>query len=313
MDQENYEKTWRGHARTAALKLNAGWWLESFTPVLVVISLIAACTIFFLRSKGVELIPLQIAAWLGGAIALGALASLLIARRKFSNQQETLVRLEDRMHLNNALTAANNGVSKWPEPPTEARDGIAWNWRWVYVPFLTALVLISKSLLIPVSADDGFDAAKVTPPPAWEQMEDMLKTLEEEEIPDPDALEEFKERIEELKAQPVEEWYSHSSMEASDHERAKLQNAIQNLGANLDKSARTLSALEKYSDRISESARERLLADFGEGVKGLEAGDLPLNPELMNQLKNLDPSQLQSISQEQLQELLKKMESAAGT
>ena len=313
MEQENYEKTWRGHARTAALKLNAGWWLEAFTPVLIIASLIAACTIFFLRSKNVELPSAQVSAWLGGAIALAAITALLVARKKFSNQSQTLVRLEEKMRLNNALTAADNGVSPWPEQPAEPRDGIAWRWHWVYGPFSTAAVLVAAALLIPFSPADGFDAAKITAPPAWEQMEDMLKTLEEEEIPNPDALEEFKERIEELKAQPVEEWYSHSSMEASDHERAKLQNAIQNLGANLDKSARTLSALEKYSDRMSESARERLLADFGEGVKGLETGDLPLNPELMEQLKNLDPSQLKSISKKQLEELVKKMESAAGT
>ncbi|MEZ5433060.1 MAG: hypothetical protein R3F31_18260 [Verrucomicrobiales bacterium] len=46
--------------------------------------------------------------------------------------------------------------------------------------------------------------------------EDYVETLKDQNIIEEKALEEVQEKIEELKSQPESEWFSHSSLEATD-------------------------------------------------------------------------------------------------
>jgi len=307
------ETVWRLQAKRTARKVNLGWWLETFSPALIATALVGCCCILALRSHDV-LIPWPMAgASAGAALLLVALTTAIAGRKRFCSESDALVRLEGKMQLNNALSAAAAGVAPWPMPPDSFRDGMRWNHQWLWVPPLAALALLAAAFLIPFNNEANADTRGISEPPAWTQMEAMLQQLEEEEVVEQSSLEKLQERIDELRTQPVDEWYSHSSMEASDHARADLENAIQNIATNLDKSGRTLEALENHSDKIGDRAMERLLDDFAKGLQGLQAEDLKLNKELMKSLKEIDPSKLKTLSKAQLSKLREQMEKKSGS
>jgi hypothetical protein len=291
---------WRRHARATARRLNLGWWFERMIPLVIGLSLAGAVAVLLLRSSGAVVPAAAFAGWAAGlTLAAGALAFAL-ARGRFWTEDDALVRLEDRLGLHNALTAARCGAAPWPAAPVRAAHGFVWRWPSLVLPLLAGAVLVAGAGLSRVAPGARGGASAISPPPAWEQIESDLAVLEEEEFVEPEALERFQERLAELQQQPEEEWYSHASLEASDHERARLQSAVNDLATNLEKSERALALLQDYSDQLGKAATERLLAEFADGVKGLELGELPPDSELAKALKSIDPSQLKSLSSEQL-------------
>lgn len=316
MKADERESYWRRRARALRLKINVGWWLESFAPLLVAAGTIAAGAVLLLRSKGAQVPLVPALAWIAGGMAVCGVAAFALSRRRFARPGDAFVRLESRHRLHNALTAAEAGVSPWPEPPaTTVRldDGVRWRWSWLSMPLALVTAVLVAAFRLPVSASGDDLAATFSEPLAWQQIEEMLEVLEEEEIVEPEALDEVRERIDELRDQPADEWFSHSSMEAADHERTRLEDSLEAMAADFDRAARTLEVLEKYSERVSPTAMERLAAEFGEGVAGLDASELPVNSELMEALKGIDPSQLRSIPKDQMAELRERLRKASGT
>ncbi len=311
METPNNEVYWRKRAGAVARKVNAAWWWQSFAPIIVGASLLAACAILVSRSYGVEPTAIGQAATVIGIVAGSAIAAFVLAKRRFIGEPGALVRIEEHRGLHNALTAASRGIAPWPPPRDGMRtlDGTAWSARWVWLPPVAATALVVAALLLPVSGMANKDAAPVSPPLAWAQVEDMLAKLEEESLVEPDALKKLQENIEELRAQPTEEWYSHSSLEASDHQRTKLENAISAMANELDTAEKALTMLEHFDAQLSAAAKEKLLADFGEAVEGLKLGDLPLDQNLMDALEGLDPSKLKSLTPEQLAKLKEQLKS----
>ena len=320
MSESEKAKVWHALARRAVQKVNFGWWLDRLTPLLIVLSLVAASTILVLRSLGR---PVAENLWFytGAGLALGGvvLTAWLMARRHFISQKEGLVRLEDRMHLRNALTTAERGVGPWPEVPREedrVDAGLDWNWLRVAMPFAIAAVVIAASVLIPITT---VTAAKAPPsePLAWAQMEEWMETLEEEELIEESAIEEYREKIEKLRGQPDQEWFSHSSLEATDTLRDQLSQNIQSLGAQLETAERDLNALQNYSAQLSEEAKEQLMAEYDQALKNMAMNNLALDSDLMKALEGIDPQQLaqgqmSQMSQEQLDQLREALKKGAG-
>jgi hypothetical protein len=60
-------------------------------------------------------------------------------------------------------------------------------------------------------------------------------------------------------------------------------------------------------DKLPASELEKLDAQFKEGLQGLEMGALPLNKEMMTQLKNVDLKNMKQMSAAQMAELQKKL------
>ena len=96
-------------------------------------------------------------------------------------------------------------------------------------------------------------AAKLPPsePSAWAQMEDWVETLDEEDLIEESNIEGVREKIEELRSQPEDEWFSHSSMEATDTLRDSLGRDIKNLSAELGSLERDLNALQNHASQLS--------------------------------------------------------------
>lgn len=334
MNEQEKAKRWHALARRMVRKVNGAWCLEKLTPLVFLVGLAGGVFLVYLRSRvpalptvqgwdtAVSLVALQNPAlWISVAIALAVatVAAWLMARRHFIRPEAALVRLEDRLRLRNALTTAERGVGAWPEPPdgpAPGRDGWTWNWPRVLTPFLGFLGMILSAALVPIG---GVLAEKspASEPLAWGQMEEWLETLEEENLIDETKLEEVLEKIEELRARPEDEWFSHSSLEAGDTLRQNLQRQIQDLGAELANAERDLNALENYGDQLSAEAREKLLAEYEKALQNLAIAGLPLNPELMKSLKGLDPKQLaqgqmSQLTKEQMEQLRQALQKGAG-
>ena len=162
-------------------------------------------------------------------------------------------------------------------------------------------------------------AAKAPPsePLAWAQIEEWMETLEEEELIEEEAIEEVREKIEELRGQPDNEWFSHSSLEATDTLRQTLNQQIQSLGADLATAERNLNALQNYASQLSEEAKEQLLAEYDQALQNMALNGLPLNSELMKALQGIDPKllaqgQMSQLSQEQLDQLREALKKGSG-
>ncbi|NNE91956.1 MAG: hypothetical protein HKN23_09945 [Verrucomicrobiales bacterium] len=322
MSNTDRERIWRNLAKQLVLKVNTGWWLQMFTPMLVIASLLVGTTILILRTLHQ---PISNAWFIGGA-ALVIFAAFggawLLASRRFIKSQEGLVRLEEGLSLRNALTAADHGVGKWPEVPKDdgvvsKSAGFEWRWPVVTAPFFVAVVAIAASVLIPIPEVEAVADLPPAEPSAWEQMEDILATLEEEEVIEEEAIEEVKEKIEELRKQPEDEWFGHSSMEATDTLRETLRQQINNLGKELETAERDLNALQNFAAEMSEEGKDMIMAEYDKALKNMELSSLPLNKELMEQLKGIDPKQLaqmqlNQLTKEQMDQLREQLKKAAG-
>lgn len=123
-----------------------------------------------------------------------------------------------------------------------------------------------------------------------------------------------REKIEQLREQPKDEWFSHSSMEASDSLRDALSKQIEQLGANLANSERDLNAFQNFSSQMTDATKDQLLKEYNEAMKNLGLGQLPLDSKMLEALRGLDLSQLKGLSQlskEQMDQLRRQLKKGA--
>ncbi|MGK0189235.1 MAG: hypothetical protein ACI9R3_005052 [Verrucomicrobiales bacterium] len=323
MSQSNHDsdeaRYWMQRATGVRRKLNVGWWLDQSAPTFVFGGLLLFAVLFYARSAGATVAP-----WQGGLLTIAGLlvsgaAAYPFARRRFCSTQQALVRLEAKLRIHNALSTALAGIGKWPKATeygdTLGKSETAAGMRWQVVraagPVCAYMALCAVGLFVPVSANQ--DDLPVNEPMGWEKMEETLQTLEQEEIVDPEDLEKLRDQIRELRNQPQDEWYSHSSMEATDHLRRNLDASVQNMADDLANAENSLNAASNQFDQLSDSARDKVLSDFESAVQGLDRNGLELNKELMEKLKDLDPSKLNQLDKEQIAELRERLRSAAKT
>lgn len=316
MSQTEISTTWRTIARRTQAKINVAWWLDRFTPLLVGISVIMAGIVLYLRSN--ENSPSTAILFSSFSIALIILAIIawLTTRQHYVRQQDAFVRLEDQLHLHNALTTADHGIGAWPPAPSAQtiNSGLDWHWPRILTPFAVSFAVVVAAFLIPVTIIQGSSSAPPSQPLAWEQMEDWLQTLEETELIEEQALNEVEEKIEELRGQPKNDWFSHSSMEASDSLRDSLSKQIEQLGSDLTHAERDLNAFQNFSQQMSDGTKKQLLQEYSQAIKNLQTGSLPLNSKMMQALQNIDPSQLKDLNQlskEQMDKLRKQLKKGA--
>lgn len=299
---------WLTRARGVARRVNLAWWLETFSAPLIIAALAGAATLLYLRNRFPELPPAQLAIWIGGALLLLALGSWFIAARRFEKPGRSLVRLEAAMHLNNALSAASAGVAPWPEPAPTVDAGVRWHWPRLVVPPLAAAALLAAGIFIPISSANE-PAVPKEQPQAWKQLESSLEHLTDEKLADEKYLEETRKKLDELKAQNEEQWFSHSSLEATDSLKKEHRSEMDRVGDNLDRAKNALESLEKNAGNQAE--KERQLNEFQQALDGLQNGAMKPNSELLEQLKQLDPENLGQISPEKLQQLRENLQKNA--
>jgi len=314
------EEIWLKRASQVALKVNLGWFYQKITPILIGGGLLFAAVILCLRSLSPQLPVWHFIAIAGGvALLTGGLVAWWLARKHFINQQDGLVRIDDHLSLNNSLTAAGQGVGHWPDhdiapsTPHSITGGISWHAPNLIWPLVTTSLLITASILVPIpNLQARIQNLPPNEPGPWKQMEGWLTELEEENLIDDESIELAREKIEELRNQPEDEWFSHSSMEATDSLRDALGKDLQDAHRDLQTLERDLAALQNFSGQMSDEAREMLMKEYDEALKNLGLNNMNLNESLMKQLKDMDISQLtreqmKQLSPEQIQKLREKL------
>jgi hypothetical protein len=307
---EKLRAAWTRHAAAVARKVNLAWWIETFSVPLVVVGLIGACVILLVRRELPASQPWMLWLSAGGAVAILAGITWLVARRRFENPEQSMVRIEASMRLRNALSAARAGVAPWPELPPQVDAGVDWHWQRVLVPPVAALSFLLAGLLIPVSARNTGAGDGIDEPLAWENLEADLKRLDQEEVIDETYMEEMKKKLEDLRAQEEHEWFSHSSMEATDNLKKEHAGQVERMDRELTRAEKAIDSLLKNSGSMTPAEKQQLLNQFDQAMQGLQNGALKPNSKLLEQLKGLDPNNLGKLNPQQLQQLRDNMKKA---
>lgn len=301
-DQTALSKRWRSHARWMAAKVNAAGVLEELGPWLAALGAVAFAVILMLRIRGGGP-PLEVVLpWLLVPVFLMTAHAVLRVRRRRVGVTSSLVRLEARHRLHNALTMAALGLAPWPEIPPLVQDGLTWRWGRAAGPLAMCLLCLGAAFLLPVR-QEPVAALPEMQPQSWTQIQEWLKKLKEESIASPQALAEQFSKIEELRRQPEDRWFSHESLHAGDTLKEQLRREIGALGGRMADAERSLGALQEHGDAMYEEGREQLLKELSESMEAMKSGALPLHPDLLQELRQIDPKNLKGMSQEQLKQL----------
>lgn len=299
--QDTNRKWWLSQAKLTSRRINLAWWLESLAAPLIFSGLIGAVALLVIRNRAIELPSSLLAMIIGGSVIVVAAICWFIASRRFEKPESSLVRLEATMELKNALSAASAGVAPWPTPSPQVDPGVRWHWPRLVVPPLAALALLAAGLLIPVSSAKA-PATPPEQPQAWKQLDSSLEHLSKEELVDEKYLEEARRKLDELKAQKEEQWFSHSSLEATDSLKKEHRSEMDRVEQELERAQKALESLEKNAG-TNQAEKERQLNEFQQALQGLQNGAMKPNPQLLEQLKQLDPQKLGQLSKEQMQQL----------
>jgi len=304
---ENDRKIWIRAAKRLALRRNVAFWSDTFFPVALGVTVLAAFILLFQRVMGWPTRVLW--SWWGAALlAAAAIAAGRVGRRHFT-VFEALVRLDEVGQLRNRLTSAFHGVGPWPPWRSGMRDSVRWSWPRVGIPVLAGGLLLTAVSWVEIPKLRT-SARPNEEPIAWTQVESWLKTLEQAKLLEQPALDKLQQQLDDLQHQPEQDWYSQSSLEAGDALQEQTAQALREMRENLDKSA-DLLALAQHADEMPGSQLQNLSAALKDLGAAMMSGALPLNSELAGKLRSFDPSSLKAMSQEQLQALRDKL--ADGT
>ena len=294
---------WLSKARQVARKVNFAWWLEALSAPLLIISVIGAVALLVVRREMGTLAPWVLPASIGGTVFLLLLVCWARAAGKFERPEQSLVRMEAAMRMRNALSAARAGVAPWPAPIDKIDAGLAWQWPRLLVPPLGALVLLAAGLLIPVTAKSPGAANAPEQPQAWKQIASELDRLTKEEVVDEKYLEETRKKLDELKSQEEDQWFSHSSLEATDSLKREHRSETERVERELGRADKALGDLQKNAGAASQAEKNRMMEEFDQALQGLQNGAMKPNPELLEQMKQLDLKDMAKLTPEQVEQL----------
>jgi hypothetical protein len=309
-EAEKARRFWRRRALTVVLRRNLAGWLEVFLPALLGCTVAFAGALLILRKSETN----TRVAWIiyGTGLIFLALGSLWRAWPRFFSLCDALVRLEVSLHLHNRLTAAACGVGAWPEPTEDSRDGFRWRMTKILVPIFASVLLVWAAISVPLVLAITDQRPPNEQPLAWSQVESWRETLEKENLVEQPALEKLKNQLDELRQQAPEKWYSHSSLEAGDNLRQETEQSLRELQRDLQIASEALAALQKFGEQVSVGDLKNIDEALKKALAGLQLGNLPLNKELLERLKNFDPNKLKQLSPEQLAELIKRLKEGTG-
>lgn len=319
MTQAALERSWRRSAIRLARRFNVAWWLERFNALLIGALPLFAVLLLVVRTwRPGWLAPASALALLLGTVGVVALAAWRLTARRFVGVEEGLASLDDRLGLHNRLASASAGVGPWPEPMLDPLAVAAprWNVARAGLPGPVALLSVAAAWWMPLPEAKPV-ALAAAEPTAWRQMEDWLATMEEGGLVEEDSLRELASRVEELRDQPEEAWFGHSSLEATDALRQSLGMEIRDFSTRMAVLERQLSSLRSSSSRSEDGEGERLAERFREALEALGGGALPLDEALAKQLGGIDPAALaagtlESLSAGQLEALQEQLGKGAG-
>lgn len=310
MDGTTTEKKWLALGRKTMRQVNLAWYIECLRVPVVASSLVACVMIVLLRQSHVQIDQDRVI-W----ILLGLLCGVLtwvywLARKRFTDLDETMVRLDASLHTNSRLSAARAGYSEWPDLPETQENGLNWNKARCVYPVIGAFFLVGLSLSIPVG-EIGDKNYQTTAPKAYEDLVNSIEELDQHDVVEEEYIEEIKEKIDLLDQQNSEDWFSHTSLEAIDSLKASHEHNAAKLEQSLRKAEHALQSLDHAAAQLSQEAKQRLMSDYGEALENMDKGAMKLNEDLLEQLKGLDLREISGVDKEKLKAMRERMKASA--
>ncbi|MDD5349225.1 MAG: hypothetical protein PHQ12_03340 [Chthoniobacteraceae bacterium] len=291
------ETFWLKQGGRVALGVNGARWLETAAPAFALVCFASGCSLLLARREAWSLLPVTVAA----AIAAVAVAGFAWrrTRKKWFSRLDGLVRLEAVLGLHNRLSCAAAGVGPWPPPQEGVSGRFRWRWQRLAMPVGCGLVFLAAAFWMPITPEPILPPARIEQPLALAQVEKALDALKRDAVADPQALEAQEQKLEALRAQPPEAWYSQGGLEASDALREKTGHDIAALERHLDAATQALAAMEFSQGNGAPIALDKE-TQWNEAMQGLQSGGMPLNKADLSALtqcgKNaLSPQQLQAL------------------
>jgi hypothetical protein len=306
-----HESFWLRRAQREAWRFNAGWWVQLFLPWLIGLGLLAAVSVLALRSAGME--PRAILLPMGMLALVGLTTSWVLARRRFLNRSEALVRLDADLGLHNRLTSAAEGIGTWPERRDDAALALRWKWSALLWPPAASLVLVAAALTIPLPEASVLPTQAKAEPPAWTVTQEKLEALRKDELVQPEAVDEFQAALDALRKQPSDQWFRHESLEAGDNLQTQLGQSLADLQKNLETSLGALEAARDIEQSQLQALGQPLDQALQAALQAMELGKLPLDEKMLSQLKNLDASKIRNLSAAEWKSLSERLKAGIGT
>lgn len=298
------EQFWREAERRLRRRFVWARGLEAVRVPLLVVSAMAVPMGFALRGGGVP-------GWQVGSLAFGAglfcVFWVFLQSRGVALWCDGLFpRMDERLGLHAQLCAANQGVGGWPEPVAEV-DRL---WRWDALRALSGVMAWLLACAILVLFPERHSVVRAVPanrPPVVTEAEQLLSALEANEALEKEALKEFREELERMKARDAKDWFSQGGMEAASQLNRELEQGGRQLAAQLE---RMQDALQDFGasggTEGSVAAGERLSAAL-RALAGTKPG---LDKGLEQMLRQVAASGTKSISAQEFKEMQERLSEA---
>lgn len=300
------EENWTRLSKQLARKVNLAWFLQKLTVPLVLSALLLGTTLITLRYFEKSLNPT-----LPILLTLSLLITLILtwrfAKPHFLTPSQALTRLEADLRLHNSLSTAAAGRAPWPTPPEKLPTLFSWNLGRTLGPLSSALIFLLMGLLIPITP--AKPPLPANSPYSWGQLEADVEQLVDSETIQEDYAEQLKKNLEELREQKAEEWFSASSLEATDALRRSHKNEVARLERNMKQVAQ---ALERLADpKTTEQARAQMQQQFADAVEQMQKGEMKPNKDLLEKLGQAAQDALGNLTPEEKAELEKQLREKA--
>lgn len=304
----NDQEFWKERSVKLARRINTAWFLQILAAPLLITSVVGLIATLLIRRELPNVHPFMIAGVIISALLILAIVVGFLASRRFERPEQSLVRIEANHGLDSALSAASAGVRPWPVPPSNLSPSLSWHIPKAVAPPLLALAILTLGLLIPITAKSKPPALPSSQPQSWNEIESQLEKLAEDALVDEEYIEEMEKRLDQLRAQEQQDWFSHSSLEATDSLKETQNSNIEKLQQYLADAQNSLDSLTENIEKLDSAQKEKLAEDFEKALEGLQNGAMKPNPELLDKLSQLDPNNLGNLSKEQVEQLKENMQ-----
>ena len=303
--------TWKHAASKLRFWINMGWGWVYFSKMLVFTACFCALMIWLLRLQSVTLGPVWILG--GGLLVVAGLWSGMLAAPRRVDVAGALSRLDVGWGLGQRLVSACQGVGEWPELPASRRLPLHPRWTQLLWPCLLSLLLLAAASWLPLPPPKVLPDASRAEPPAWTRMDALAESLEQQSLLDESGPENLRREIEELRAKDMQDWYDPSTLEATDRLRTRTAQDAERLLEAMQHTAALLQLAAQGRDQLT-APQQQAMQQFLEKMQAqMTEGGFKMNPQMMQQLQQVDLSQLQQMNVEQLQQLEQQlMQNAAG-
>lgn len=292
---------WRKTIKRLRVLVNAGWMWWMFSRWMVAVAAVCGLLWWLLRLQSQPGAPV----WILGGLSLAAsvAGSWMWAERRWMSLEQACARLDSGWGLGNRLVSALQGVGDWPEVPRDRALPLRWRLETSAIPLALSLAFLGLAVFLPLPPPQPVPDFKRSELPEWRDMQSLTEEMREEEWVEEEAVRSIEEELNRLREKPMEDWYTPSSLEATDQLRTRLRQDAERLTKGMEQTSSLLALADQGRSLLNDSQKQQMQEMFQQLREQMAEGGLPMNPELLQQLRGMDLSQMQGIDSQQLQQL----------